>query len=288
MLGIGLALLAAVASGLAVVLVRKKSDESNVLNTVFTLTSIGNIILWPLALLITNLEAVNFEGVLFFAISGLLAPGIARLLYYKGMETVGASVNSSVFATYPLYSSLFAVLLLNETFSSINFLGIMCIILGAISIERSLRSNAWDKRILKRSLILPVLATLMNALSYIIRKHGLTIYNEPLLGVAIGHAISFLLFFLLSIFPNSVRRSFVSKKDFGLFWKAGAILSFVWILAFSALSYERVSVVTPLLSTEPLFVILFAYVYLKELEHISFKLIISTVLIVFGVVLVGI
>ena len=288
MLGIGLALLAAVASGLAVVLVRKKSDESNVLNTVFTLTSIGNIILWPLALLITNLEAVNFEGVLFFAISGLLAPGIARLLYYKGMETVGASVNSSVFATYPLYSSLFAVLLLNETFSSINFLGIMCIILGAISIERSLRSNAWDKRILKRSLILPVLATLVNALSYIIRKHGLTIYNEPLLGVAIGHAISFLLFFLLSIFPNSVRRSFVSKKDFGLFWKAGAILSFVWILAFSALSYERVSVVTPLLSTEPLFVILFAYVYLKELEHISFKLIISTVLIVFGVVLVGI
>lgn len=53
-------------------------------------------------------------------------------------------------------------------------------------------------------------------------------------------------------------------------------------------SHEKVSIVTPLQQTQALFVLLFAYLYLKELEHISFKPIISTLFIVMGVMLVGI
>lgn len=73
-----------------------------------------------------------------------------------------------------------------------------------------------------------------------------------------------------------------------MFWKAGAGMSLGWILSFYALSYENVSIVTPLLQTEPLFILFFVYLYLKKLEHISFKLVISTLLIVIGAMLVGI
>jgi uncharacterized membrane protein len=58
------------------------------------------------------------------------------------------------------------------------------------------------------------------------------------------------------------------------------------MLAFYALSFEDVSVVTPLLSTEPLFVVFFAYLYLRRLECVSTKLALSIVLTVLGVVLV--
>jgi uncharacterized membrane protein len=65
-------------------------------------------------------------------------------------------------------------------------------------------------------------------------------------------------------------------KDLRLFWKPGASLSLAWILTFYALSYERVSIVTPLLQTEPLFVLLLAYLHLKGLERISLKVVTGT------------
>jgi drug/metabolite transporter (DMT)-like permease len=58
------------------------------------------------------------------------------------------------------------------------------------------------------------------------------------------------------------------------------------MLSFYALSYEAVAIVTPLLSIEPLFVVLFAYFYLREVERVSLKLATSIVLIVLGVALV--
>jgi uncharacterized membrane protein len=76
------------------------------------------------------------------------------------------------------------------------------------------------------------------------------------------------------------------KQDFRFFWKAGIGQALSWILSFYALSYEQVSIITPLLSIEPLFVALFAYVYLRELEHVSRKLVVSIILTVLGVVLV--
>jgi drug/metabolite transporter (DMT)-like permease len=57
------------------------------------------------------------------------------------------------------------------------------------------------------------------------------------------------------------------------------------MLSFYALSYDDVSVITPLLSIEPVFVALFAYLYLRKIERVSPKLV-SIVLTVLGVVLV--
>ena len=60
-------------------------------------------------------------------------------------------------------------------------------------------------------------------------------------------------------------------------------MSLGWVLDFYALSHERVSIVNLLLQTQPLFVLFFASLYVEELEHVSFGLIISTLLIVKGV-----
>lgn len=289
MIGIVLALLSAIASGLSVVLVRRKLNESNIFNVALIITLIGNIIFWPFVLLSTNLRTVNFEGMLFFALAGAFAPGIARLLYYKGIESVGASANATMFAAYPLYSSILAVLFLNEATSLINWVGMICIVASVVFVERSSnRSNIEDEKIIRRSLLFSVLGALTYAVSMVMRKNGLNIYNEPILGVALGYAFALLIYLLLLFFSDTVRHNLSFEKDFRLFWKAGVGLSLGWILAFYAFSYEKVSVVTPLLSVETLFIIFFAYRYLKELENISLKLSISAILIVFGVVLVTI
>ena len=104
MIGLVLALLSAMVFGFSQILVRKKLDESNFVRISLIITIMGNIILWPLALIFTNPGTINFEGVVFFVVAGLLAPGIVRLIYFRGMEVVGVSANASVFSAYPMYS----------------------------------------------------------------------------------------------------------------------------------------------------------------------------------------
>ncbi|NIQ32190.1 MAG: hypothetical protein GTN80_00830 [Nitrososphaeria archaeon] len=47
-------------------------------------------------------------------------------------------------------------------------------------------------------------------------------------------------------------------------------------------------VVNPILDTEPLFIFLFAHLYLKQLETITSKLILGTVIVIVGVIFISI
>ena len=138
MFGVLLALLSALSFALSQTLVRKNIHTSNFLYITLTVTIIGNIILWPLAIAFTDLNTINPEGILLFIIAGLLAPGIARLFYFKGMETAGMSTNASIFSAYPLYTSIVATLLLGEVLTTENWIGLVCIIVGVIFIGRNM------------------------------------------------------------------------------------------------------------------------------------------------------
>jgi len=286
MIGPTLALFAAATVSLSVVLVRKHSTESNAFNISLIISLTGMVGLWPLAILLTDFGTINLEGLLLFAVSGVLSPGLVRLFYYSGLKKLGASVNASFFAINPLYSSFLAVLLLNEILSFENWIGIMLVIFGGIFIgTNSIQTTMGDKPS-RKNWALPVVGGFALALSSILRKYGLNLYNAPVLGVAIAYTFSLLSYSLILILTKSTRKELSLKSDLRFFWKAGVGQALSWILIFYALSYEQVSIVTPLLAIEPLFVTFFAYLYLRKLEYISPKLAVSIVLTVLGVILV--
>jgi drug/metabolite transporter (DMT)-like permease len=287
MIGITIALFASMVYGLSAVLVRKNLDESSFLSAAWVVTVIGNIIVWPIALIFTNLRTVNLQSVLFFSISVILAAWIARPLYFRGMEAVGAMVNASIFVTHPVYSTILAVFLLGETLGSRYWIGMVCILAGVIFAERSLnKPMSRPRKTDRKGLVFPFLSALIISFSMIARKYGLNISKEPLLGVAIGYLLTFFLFYLRA-FPINIKRGFsFSVKDIRLFWKPSACISIAWILTLYALLHEKVSIVGPIMLTEPLFIIFFTYFFLKKLEKISLKITIGTILIVIGVMLV--
>ena len=288
MFGVALALLSALSFGLSQILVRNNLDKSNFVYISLTVTIMGNIILWPLALAFTNLTTINPEGLLLFVVAGLLAPGIARLFYFKGMETAGISANASIFATYPLYTSIVAVLLLGEVLTTENWVGLACIIVGVIFVGRSInKAETSHKTKSKKGFIIPLLGSFAIAFSQLVRKEGLTIYGEPLLGVAVGYSTSLIVYLLLLVFSDGSKAKF-SRKDLRLFWKPGVGIALGWLLSFFALNQEMVSIVAPILQTELLFILFFAYLFLRKLEKFSFKLVASALLIVLGVVLISI
>ncbi|HSQ53137.1 MAG TPA: DMT family transporter [Acidobacteriota bacterium] len=289
MFGVLLALLSALSFGLSQTLVRKNLHKSNFLYITLTVTIMGNIILWPLALAFTDLNTINNEGILLFIIAGLLAPGVARLFYFKGMETAGMSTNASIFSTYPLYTSITATLLLGEALTTENWIGLICIIVGVIFIGRNINnSDTQTTNTTKKGIIIAFLGSLAMAFSQILRKEGLNIYNEPLLGVAAGYTTSLIVYLLVIRLSRTTETPHFSLNDVRNFWKPGVGIATGWLLAFIALSQEMVSIVAPVLQTELLFILFFAYVFLRKQEKISLKLAASAILIVTGVILVTI
>ena len=119
----------------------------------------------------------------------------------------------------------------------------------------------------------------------ILRKQGLNLYNAPILGVAIGFAFSLLVYSIPFLLTKSSHYSF--KKEFRLFWIARLASIIGWLSNYFALSFENLSIVASSMETGSLFVLFFSYAYLKKIETISFKLVLSTIFIVIGAILVG-
>jgi drug/metabolite transporter, DME family len=241
MIGVVLALLSAVASGVSVVSVRRHSEESSVFNMSLVITVVGLIVLWPLALMESGFGLITPTGFALFAVSGLLSPGLVRLFYYKGLKTLGASVNSSVFAIYPLYSSLLAVVLLSEIITVWNALGIAAIISGVILVERFMNGKSEKGYIGWKNMGVPLLGGLTLGAATIFRKFALDVSNAPVLGVAIAYVFSLLPYLLFLVASAPTRKDLSLNKDFRLFWAAGIGQAVSWLLAFYALSVEQVS-----------------------------------------------
>jgi drug/metabolite transporter (DMT)-like permease len=286
MLGITFALLSAAASGFSVVIVGRHSQKSNPFNVSVLISAVGLVILWPLAFVLTDFGTANMEGIALFALGGLLTPGLVRLFYYNGLAKLGTSVNSSIFSVYPLYTALLAVLFLSEILNLQNWIGVVSIVLGVIFVEFTSREANSGGKSLRKSLIFPVLGGLTLGASAIIRKSALNLFDAPILGVAVAYTFSFLVYAVMLAFSKPTRKALSLKKDLRLFWLAGVGQALSWIFSFYALSLEKVSVITPLLSIEPIFVVLLAYVYLRGTEHVSLKLVASIILTVVGVILV--
>jgi DME family drug/metabolite transporter len=281
-----LALLSAAASGFSVVIVGRNATKSNAFNMSILISAVGLVILWPLAFLLTDFNGVNIEGIALFAVGGLLTPGLVRLLYYNGLKKLGTSVNSSIFSIYPLYTAFLASLFLSEILSPQNWIGVISIAFGVVFVELNFRGANNGGKTLTKALIFPVLGGLTLGISAILRKAALDLFNAPILGVAVAYTFSFLLYAVILAASNPMRKELSLKRDLRLFWLAGVGQALSWILSFYALSTEKVSIITPLLSVEPLFVVLLAYLYLRGQEHVSLKLVVGILLTAIGVILV--
>jgi DME family drug/metabolite transporter len=286
LLGPTLAILSAAASGFAVVIVGRHSTESNAFNMSVLISMVGFAILWPLALTFTDFSVINWIGIALFAVGGLLTPGLVRLFYYSGLKKLGTSVNSSIFAIYPVYTAFLASVVLSEILSPQNWIGVFCIFVGVVFVELTFRGNGNSKNGTTKSLIFPIVGGIALSVSSIIRKAALDIFNAPILGVAVAYTASFELYATILASSKPMRQGLSLKRNLRLFWLAGVGQALSWIFSFYALSFENVSVITPILSIEPLFVVMLAYTYLRGKEHVSPKLVIGVLLTVLGVILV--
>jgi DME family drug/metabolite transporter len=239
-IGVALAILSAATSALSVVLVRKVSNQSSSFNISLAISWVGMLVLWPLALILTDFSAINISSILLFGLSGVLTPGFVRLLYYKGMKKLGAPVNSALFSIYPMYTSLLAVLFLSEILAPGNWAGILMVFLGGILVEWSAREANSGIKYSRKDLVYPIIGRVVLGVGSILRKYALTLFDAPVLGVSVAYTASLVPFLVMLVLSASTRKELSLKRDIRLFWGAGVGQAITWMLAFYALSFNDV------------------------------------------------
>jgi drug/metabolite transporter (DMT)-like permease len=277
------ALQTALCFSIAHILVRRGLVHSNALTG--SLISLGTsaLMFWLLLISLVPLSELRSPGVGYFIAGGIFAPAIGQTLGYIGMERLGVARSSPIVNTSPIFSSILAVIFLGEVWVPQNVLGTCLVILGVIVLSsRRAADGAWRVK----DVIYPMLAALAFGISSNLRKAGLTVIPQPLLGAAVTLGTAFLVL-LLIVQLRGGRRALEWNAEGGKWMVAGALVNTCALLSFfAALNIGRVVRIEPLVACNPLLSILWTGIFLRGIERLSGRIIAGALVTVAGTVLV--
>jgi drug/metabolite transporter (DMT)-like permease len=225
---------------------------------------------------------LDLAGAWPFVLAGLLAPGIAQILFTFGVRDAGASRTSVTVGTAPLFAVATALVFLDEPLVAGLLLGAALIVTGGIVLASDRARPEHFKRI---GLVYALVGTVAFATrDTYVRWLGTEVTDvEP--GVAAfvamltGTAVS--LAFVLWNRTQLTRAAAIS------FVPAGICYGLSYVFLFEAFARGRVSVVSPIVATESLWGVTLSWLVLRRSENIGPKLVVGALLIVAGGVLIG-
>jgi drug/metabolite transporter (DMT)-like permease len=220
-----------------------------------------------------------------FLIAGLMAPGVAGLLFILAVELAGAARTAVLITAAPLLAAVPAFVLLGEPFHLALAGGAVLIVVGAIVLGGERLEQTGFRRVgLAVALASAALiATRDNFARWATRHHhvaGLAAGTA-----ALAAAAALLLLFLVATRGRETAPSI--RRAFGPFLLGGILLGAAYAALLEALTRGRVTVVTPLYATESFWTVLLATVFLGRSERIGARLLVAAGLMVAGAALIG-
>jgi uncharacterized membrane protein len=263
---------------------KKGLRYSNPATAVITSLFMNIIVLWGVSLLFIPLDSLHTPGVLLFVIVGLFQPGLTRLLTYKGIERLGVAITDPIRASTPLFSALFAILLIGERMTLPILVATLVIILGITLLSQ--RDGA-TKEVHLRYVLYPLLASLLGGFSQVLRKFGLGAVPHPFLAAAVT-ATSSLGVSLLTLWISERKKETLklNRQCLPHYLAAGIAVSLGMVAIYYALDRGKVTVVIPISSTGPLFALTLSAIFLRDVERVTLKIVLGAAMIIGGVLLI--
>lgn len=285
-MAIALALLSSLLISFTTIIMKKGIARTNPTSAMLVVTAVGSLVFAAISLPVVKLDYLKSEAFLLFILAGIFSPALVRWLYFISLDRLGPSVSSSILSTGPAFTAIAATIFLKEKLTVYISLGIVLIITGIIILERSI-SNGDNFRVQrKKDLIFPLLSAVFLGLAIVFRKMGLNLLDEPVFGLTVGFLTSLIFYSMLCLLFKSMRKSIsLNRSDFLFLCAAGVALTAGWLTLFYALSYGDAIIVAPLSSIQPVMVVGLSYLFLKDIEKISRKMIAGIVLVLIGVLL---
>ena len=263
---------------------KKGLRYSNAATAVVGSLVINIIFLWSASVLFAPLEALASPAILIFVLVGLFQPGLTRLLTHKGIETLGIAITDPIRATTPLFSALVAIIFLGENLTLPIAIPTLLIIAGVTLLSR--RGGSVENM---RSIYIlyPLAASLLGGCSQVLRKFGMASVPHPFLAAAVTATTSlFISAAALMIFEKKKETWILNKHCLPWYLAAGVTVSIGMVTIYYALDLGKVTVVIPISSTGPLFSLILSALFLRDVERVTLKIVLSAAMIVGGVLLI--
>ena len=284
MLAILFGLLGSFTFAVSMVLINRGIASLDYFRGLLTNLGFNALFLWFYVLLFTDQIDLWISANLIFVLVGIFVPGIARFFIFKGMDRLGASITSCLTNATPLFATLFAVSFLREHPSATNLLGTLSIVTGIVSLSWSGASKTWRTR----DLLFPLTAAFLFASRDNMVRFGLAHIHAPILGAAIAATTSFITMFLLYLlFEKKTPLGAAAPHGFTIFAGAGFMNFLSYAFAYTALSMESVSLISPLINGSSLFVLPLSALFLKDVDRLTPRKIGAIALVILGVLLIS-
>ena len=263
------ALICAVLWGVAVILFKRSGETISPFALNLFRVGISSALL-VLTLVLTGQDVVrdaSTEDLLILLVGGVLSIAIADTMFHKCLNTVGAGITAIVDCLYSPLMILFAFLLLDERLSAWDFMG-MALVIGAVLIASF---HPVPAGLTRGRLVQGVLwgAGAMTALTLgvIIVKPVLS--NHPILWATTMRQVGALVVMIPVALISPRRRAYLDvfrpRRDWR-FSLTGTIFGSYLALIFwlAGLKHTRAGVAAILNQTSTIYVLIFAWLFLKE------------------------
>jgi drug/metabolite transporter, DME family len=250
------------------------------------LTNLGvnALFLWLYVALFVEIIELWMPANLIFVLVGIFVPGVARFFIFSGMERLGASITSCLTNSTPLFATFFAIVFLQERPTATNLLGTLSIVSGIIALSWKGATKTWRTR----DLLFPLAAAFLFAARDNMVRFGLLKIHAPLVGASIAATTSFFTMSLLYYFFEEKKPlPKTGRHGFTLFAVAGFLNFLSYAFAYTALSMERVSLMSPLINGSSLFILPLSALFLKDVEQLTTRKIGAVILVIAGVFLIS-
>lgn len=238
---------------------------------------------------------IDPTGVLLFGLAGLIAPGISRWASTVSIDRIGPSLTAPITqGTRPLIALTAAFIILGETLTATRIIGSLAIVAGGWKLSMIRKSEIEEiegkktpRLQLRPGLLLPVIAGVSFAASDIVVKSALGYMSEPLFGAMIGMSAALVAWFIPALALPHGRRRIRLGRDFWWIGLSGCFQGLALLSLFTALEQGDVSLVSPILASQPLAVFLLSRLFLRHLEGLELATILAGATVVAGTIVVS-
>ena len=268
-------------SAVATVLLRAGFQRYGALTALWINMAVGTGLFWLVLAVSGGPGRPPLRSIAFFVLAGLIGTMAGRLFRFMSIEAVGPSISAALVNLNPLVSTALAVVLLGEHVTLPLLAGTLVTIAGTTLL--SIGGKAVGVRPVQ--LLVPILSATCFGIVAVLRKLGLG-GAGPIVGMTANVTTALVAFtaFLLASGQAEIMRC--RGRSLLYFVVAGLAENIGVFLVIVALNVGAVSIVAPLTNISPIFVLLLSFFFLRGLEILNKRLVLGSVLIVFGVYLI--
>jgi drug/metabolite transporter (DMT)-like permease len=210
---------------------------------------------------------------------GIFQLGV-RLFAYTGVAKIGASRSSALQSVSPLISATIAITILGEQTSLLIIVGTVLVVAGIVLISWKPEQQIPDFH--RRHLLLPIGAAFLTGINHPIRRYVLTMANEPLFFSALMGAVSLAGFLVYLAGSPESHRLVWNRQAIGPFLATGLCETLSILFIITAISLGRVVVVVPIATSYPVWSLIQARIFLRDVEAINWKIVTGILSVVTG------